>query len=60
MVSDRKFKLICSIAICSYLALWFDKLSGGEFVTITTLVFTTYVAGNVTQKKVTKDADKHS
>jgi len=55
---SRKFMLACFFAVVSSAGLFFDKLGGGEFVAVVTLVLGIYSAGNVghhyVQKKETK------
>jgi len=52
--TNRKFKFVLAIWVVACIALFADKLSGGEYVTIVTLVFTGYITVNVTQKHVQK------
>lgn len=43
---DRKYKAFWAVFLMSSAALFWDKLSGAEFVQLTTFVFGLYMAGN--------------
>ncbi len=49
-LSGRKFAVLLYIITASQLLVWFDKLSGSEWLTFNTLVFTGYIMANVWQK----------
>lgn len=50
MFTNRKYTLTLLIQAFTAIALCTGLLSGSEYVTVTTLVMTVYVGGNVTQK----------
>lgn len=59
-VRSRKFFLVCIIQLINTVALFTSNLTGGEYVTITTLVFTSYIGANLYQKQVLKDGNQNS
>jgi len=50
--SSRKFVLSASSLLMTWLALFLDKLEGGEVVALVTLVITAYGAGNLVQRHI--------
>jgi hypothetical protein len=50
--TNRKFKFTVAIFLAATAALFFDKLAGGEYVTLITLLSGIYTGGNVAQKQV--------
>lgn len=52
--TSRKFwtVIICQIGVFAMLS--FDKIAGGEFVTLTTLLIGAYLTANVTEAKNAK------
>ena len=44
---DRKYKAFWAVFLMSSVALFWDKLTGAEYVQLTTFVFGLYMAGNV-------------
>lgn len=50
--TNRKFKFTVAVFIASTAALFFDKLGGGEYVALMTLLASIYTSGNVAQKHV--------
>lgn len=44
---DRKYKAFWGVFLLSCIALFFDKLNGGEWVDLVIFVFGLYMAGNV-------------
>lgn len=44
---DRKYKAFWGVFLFTAVALFFGKLSGGEFVSLASLVFGLYMGGNV-------------
>lgn len=48
---SRKFLLTVSILLFSSLFLYIGKLTGGEWITISSLIMAMYKAANVTEKK---------
>lgn len=54
-VSSRKFILVCAIQLVNTIAMFLGSITGGEYVTITTLTFTSYIGVNTYQKGVLKD-----
>jgi hypothetical protein len=55
--TNRKFKFTAAVFVASTAALFFDKLAGGEYVTLVTLMAGIYTSGNVTQKHVQARSD---
>lgn len=51
-VGGRKFLLVCAIFIVLSVGLFTAKLTGSEYITGVSLIFSGYIAINVTQKKV--------
>lgn len=54
-IRSRKFILVCLIQLVNTVAMFTGTLTGGEYVAITTLTFTSYIGVNTYQKKVLKD-----
>ena len=50
-MKSRKFLTTLLAQGMAFSALWFDKLAGGEFVTITIAVLGMYAASNVLEKR---------
>jgi len=48
---SRKFMFATTILALASLFLWLDKIGGGEWVTICTLIMGIYAAGNVVEKR---------
>lgn len=47
---SRKFRITCVLIAVASLALFLDKLSGSEFVTLATFILGIYGAANVGEK----------
>lgn len=54
-IRSRKFILVCLIQLINTVALFLGTLTGGEYVTITTLTFTSYIGVNLYQKGINND-----
>ncbi len=52
MNHNRKYKAFVSILLIASLMLAFDRLTGGEWVTVTMAIFGLYMGGNVMQKRI--------
>lgn len=50
---SRKLLVTVAILVTGIVALFTDKMDDTQFVALATLIMTIYVAGNVTQKKIT-------
>jgi len=56
---DRKYKAFWAVFLSSLIALFWDKLNGDQWVTIVSLVYASYMAGNVGEHWTkTKEGDK--
>ena len=56
-VGGRRYLLTCGCVIIASFMLWFDKLTGGEWVTIIIATAAAYIAGNTAQKFKSIEAD---
>lgn len=54
----RRFILAVGALVISTVVLCFDKITGGEYVTLCLLTYGGYITGNVYQKKIEADSDK--
>ena len=59
-VRSRKFILVCCIQIINTIALFTQTLTGSEYVTVTTLTFTSYIGINMYQKGIVNNASNSS
>lgn len=55
--TNRKFKFTVAVFIVSSVALFADKLDGGEYVALITLLTGIYSGSNVAQKHVQRGGD---
>lgn len=49
-IGGRRFFLTLGCGIASFILTWFGKISGSEFVTLTTLTLVPYLGFNTQQK----------
>jgi len=56
-IGQRKFLLACFFALAGTAALFFNKISGGEFIALITLVMGIYNTANYLIKKESKKND---
>ena len=49
-VGGRRFFLTLGCGIASLILVWFEKITGSEFVTLTTLTLVPYLGFNTQQK----------
>lgn len=52
---SRKFILICAVQILLFLCLWCGKLPADVFQSITMVVVSGYILGNVSQRALVKE-----
>lgn len=53
----RRFLMVIGAGIVDTVLLWFGKLAGGEYVTVTLATVGVYIAGNTYQKANAGKAD---
>lgn len=49
-IGGRRFFLTLGCGVASFVLVWFGKISGSEFVTLTTLTLVPYLGFNTQQK----------
>lgn len=54
---DRKYKVFWGAFIVTAILLFFDKITGDQWVTMSSVEFMTYMAGNVSGKFSNKEKD---
>jgi hypothetical protein len=53
--TSRKFILICVVQLLLFLSLWFEKLPPEVFQSLTMVIVSAYVLGNVSERVLTKE-----
>ena len=52
MINSRKFTITIMVLLLSYIALMYNKINGGSWVAVSTLVLAAYSAANIAARHI--------